>query len=81
MDLTIFFQKLFGCVLNIKTIIIFAILIIIYHVLVFLFRDRKYIKILKKNKDPESITIKNFDNLPLVNILVPACKCSIWDIV
>jgi len=50
-------------------------LISIYHVLLLILRDRRYIVILRSyNKDPEDISINDLKELPLVNIIVPAWK-------
>lgn len=73
MDLTTFFQKLFGYVLNIKTIVFFAILIIIYHIFLFLLRDRKIIKkIIQNYENSNNIKLDDLKRTPKVNIIIPA---------
>ncbi|MFW9880213.1 MAG: glycosyltransferase [Candidatus Thorarchaeota archaeon] len=37
-------------------------------------RDRKYIHVFKKFKDPETIKLEDLKELPLVNIIIPAWK-------
>ena len=55
--------------------VLFSILIIIiFHILLLLIRDRLYIKSLKVNKDPSNITINDLKSHPLVNIIIPAWK-------
>ena len=55
-------------------ILILLILIITYHFLLFFTRDANYIKALKKNKDPEVLKIEELNEVPLVNIIIPAWK-------
>ncbi len=59
---------------SLNFLIIFALLIIFNHILFYLIRDRKYIRAVKKNRDPETISINDLKELPLINILVPAWK-------
>ena len=55
-------------------ILILLILIITYHFLLFFTRDANYIKAFKKNKDPEVLKIEELNEVPLVNIIIPAWK-------
>jgi len=57
---------------SIKMIIITLSLIIIYHIVLFLIRDKNYTKNIKKFRDPEEISINDLKDIPLVNIIVPA---------
>ena len=57
-------------------ILILLILIITYHFLLFFTRDVNYIKALKRNKDPEVLKIEELNEVPLVNIIIPAWKES-----
>ena len=49
-------------------------LIVLYNLLLYFLKDKKYIKTLEKYKDPNYITIEELKELPLVNIIVPAWK-------
>lgn len=55
-------------------ILILLVLIITYHFLLFFTRDTSHIKALKKNKDPEVLKLEELNELPLVNITIPAWK-------
>ena len=48
--------------------------IIIYHVLLYVFKDLDYVKIRKKFDGPKDIKISDLNEKPLVNIVVPAWK-------
>lgn len=67
-ELSIFF------LLSTNFIFILAFGISFYHILLHFLRDRKYIKALKKYKDPQMINLEDLKDVPLVNILVPAWK-------
>ena len=60
----------FFCSPNI--ILILFIIVISYHLLMLVIRDRKYVKAFKRIKDPENISRNDLKNIPLVNIIVPA---------
>jgi len=49
-------------------------LIIAYHFLLFFTRDKNYIQALKRNKDPEVLKSGDLNEVPLVNIIIPAWK-------
>lgn len=49
-------------------------LIILYHLLLYYIRDKKYIKNYHNFQDPESISSDQLKSLPLVNIIIPAWK-------
>jgi len=55
-------------------ILVLLILIITYHFILFFARDVSYIKALKKNKDPEVVRLEELNEVPLVNIIIPAWK-------
>ncbi len=59
---------------SINFILILLLLIIFYHTLLLVLRDKKYVDILKKYKDQDNISINDLNELPLVNIVVPAWK-------
>jgi len=67
-------EIIFNFILNIYSIIIFSLLIIAYHFLLFIIRDKKYALALKKYKDPEDVKIEDLKELPLINIIIPAWK-------
>ncbi|MFX1392096.1 MAG: glycosyltransferase [Promethearchaeota archaeon] len=50
---------------------IFA-LVMLYHLLIYFFKDKKYIKIAKNFKDPKKVTINDLKSYPLVNFIIPA---------
>ena len=54
--------------------LIVAILILLYHILMRIMRDKKYINALKRYKDPKTISIEDLNSVPLVTIIVPAWK-------
>lgn len=62
-------------VLN-SLIFIFLILffILIYNIILYFTQNRKFIKSARKVKDPETISIADLNNIPLVNIIIPAWK-------
>lgn len=55
-------------------IILIVLLVLIYHFLLFLIRDSKYIKELRKYDTVKKILLEDLNELPLVNIIVPAWK-------
>ncbi len=59
---------------SIQTVIVLILLILIFHILLQLFRDHRYIKAFNSFKDPESLRIEDLKSLPLINILIPAWK-------
>ena len=59
------------------TIFLYLMLIVfLWHLLLYIFRDRKYIKTSKKSVDTIKITIDDLLELPLVNFIIPAWKES-----
>jgi len=78
MDFFNFVQKSIGNMvifLNSFSFVIFlALIVIFYHIISHFFRDRKYIEALNKYKDPETVTLKELKEIPLVNIIIPAWK-------
>ncbi len=79
-----YFQRIFDFfylnidILNlfIQPLMIITILMIIigYHIIVYLIRDKKYIQTVKKYKDPESISLTDLKSHPLINFILPAWK-------
>ncbi|MFX1570575.1 MAG: glycosyltransferase [Promethearchaeota archaeon] len=59
---------------SIQVILLIVFFIILYQFLLFILVDNKIIKTFKKDKDPESISIDELKNIPLVNIILPAWK-------
>ena len=55
-------------------ILILLLLIILYQVLLFFTRDIRYIKALKEFDDPKEIKLNNLNNIPLINVIMPAWK-------
>ena len=55
-------------------ILILLLLIISYHFILFFTRDTNYIQALKKNQDPEVLKLNDLNEVPLVNITIPAWK-------
>ena len=72
------FLTLIYWILNILSspilILILLLLIILIHIILFYLKDKKYIKILENFKDPESVSIRDLKETPLINIIVPAWK-------
>ncbi len=48
--------------------------IIIYHIFLYFFKDRRYLAHFKEFKDPDNVTIEDLSFLPLINIIIPAWK-------
>lgn len=69
-----FFEDFFDLILLNKFIFVLFLLIIIYHIIFFLIRDLGYIKQVKQHKDPEKVNKLDFNNFPLVYIIIPAWK-------
>lgn len=59
---------------SLSLILIFIISIFFIHLILFFIRDRKYAKPFKKYRDPESISLTELHENPLVNIIMPAWK-------
>ncbi len=59
-------------ILNPFIIILTFLMIILIHFLLYKIRDKKYINVLKNNKDPESISLSDLKEHPLVTIVIPA---------
>ena len=55
-------------------IFILLIFIFVYHIFLIFTRDMRYIKILKEFDDPEEIILSDLDEIPLVNVIMPAWK-------
>jgi len=53
-------------------IIIIVLSIILVHIILFFIRDRRYIKPFKIIKDPQTISLKDLKELPVVNFIIPA---------
>jgi len=73
-QIKIFIETLISIILSDYFIIFLFSMIVLYHILLYFIRDKKYIIALKKCKDPEEIQLNHLKELPLVNILVPAWK-------
>lgn len=54
--------------------IFLIIIVIFFNIFLYFLRDRKYIRVLKKSKDPEIVKLEDLKELPLVNIIIPAWK-------
>ncbi len=74
MDLGTFFQNLFDYILNINMIVFLVFFIMIFHVLIHIFRDRKYIKLFRQLEENKSVSMEELREFPLINIVVPAWK-------
>ena len=59
---------------SINFLIVIMLLIIIYQVMLLLIRDRNYINALNAFRDPDILKIEDLNELPLVNIVIPAWK-------
>lgn len=59
---------------NANLLIIFTLLVLIYHFIAFLLFDRLYINAIRQHRDPKNIAITDLDSLPLINIVIPAWK-------
>ncbi len=59
---------------SINFITFLLLLIISYHFLLLVLRDKQYIDNLNKYKNPENVSISSLKELPLVNIVIPAWK-------
>jgi cellulose synthase/poly-beta-1,6-N-acetylglucosamine synthase-like glycosyltransferase len=61
-------------IFSIEFILILTSFIIVYHILVFLIRDLRYIKHLAKYKEKTTYIIDDLDSFPLINFIIPAWK-------
>jgi len=59
---------------SIQIFFILLLFILIFHLLLYVFRDSKYVKAVKMYKDPEFIEFSDLKEQPLVNFIVPAWK-------
>ena len=55
-------------------ILILLILIIVYQILLFFTKDISHIKVLKDYDDPKEIKLSNLNQIPLINVIMPAWK-------
>ncbi len=69
-----FIELSFNILKPINFLIVIMLIIIIYQVMLLLIRDRNYIKALKAFGDPDILKIEDLNELPLVNIIIPAWK-------
>ena len=60
------------CLTSLSLIFVFIICIFVIHLLLHFFRDRNYLKPFKQYNDPESISLADLHDIPLVNIIMPA---------
>lgn len=66
--------KILDLLKQIDIILCLILFIVLYYFLLYFLRDKKYIKTYNKNKDPESISLNQLKDFPLVNIIVPAWR-------
>ncbi|MFX1290778.1 MAG: glycosyltransferase [Promethearchaeota archaeon] len=59
---------------SINFLITVGIILIIYQVILLFIRDKKYIHAMKEDRDPDTIKIEDLNELPLINIIIPAWK-------
>lgn len=59
---------------SLEFFILSLLFLIFFHIALYFLRDRSYINAVRSYKDPETITINDLKQLPLVNIIVPAWK-------
>ncbi len=68
------FNRIFNLMSSIWFIIFMIFLIIIYHLIIYLIRDKKYIIDYNSYNDPDNVSIDDLNYLPLVNIIIPSWK-------
>ncbi len=73
-QILISFENFLNILKNIQIIIFVIILILIYNILLYMIRDRKYIAAVNKFKDPDEVSLTDLKKKPLVNLVVPAWK-------
>ncbi len=73
-NMIIIFELILNFLTSTLFILILLLLVIAYHFILFFTRDTNYIEALKKNNDPEELTLEELNEIPLVNIIVPAWK-------
>lgn len=59
---------------SLEFFILSLLFLIFFHIALYFSRDRSYLNAVRSHKDPETITINDLKQLPLVNIIVPAWK-------
>jgi len=67
-------KEIIKCINTIEFFIILFGFLILYNIFIYLFKNKKNLRIAKNFKDPEEIKLENLKNLPLVNIIIPAWK-------
>jgi len=68
------FEVFISYIYSLYFLFLIFIIITIYHVLLHLFRDRSYIKILKKFQDHDVDSINQLKEIPPLSIIIPAWK-------
>lgn len=64
-----FYLDLFN---SIESFLFIIAIFMLYHLLNYFFRDKKYLAVAKNFKDPTDITINDLKSYPLVNFIIPA---------
>ena len=57
---------------SVEVLLFLVAFVLLYHILLHYFKDKKYISIAKKFQDIETITLKDLKSYPLVNFIIPA---------
>ncbi|MFX1303258.1 MAG: glycosyltransferase [Promethearchaeota archaeon] len=68
----IFIENLIGIIFSVYFIIFLLCMILIYHILAYFIKDKKYIGTIKKGKNTKETQISSLTEFPLVNIIIPA---------
>lgn len=69
-----FLKIVFNFILSANFFIFLIIIIISIHVILFFLRDKNYISAMNNVKSIQSISLSDFEYLPIVNIIIPAWK-------
>ncbi|MFW9828926.1 MAG: glycosyltransferase [Candidatus Thorarchaeota archaeon] len=78
MNILELFQNAFIFLLNLLNsfhfFLLLVLIVFLYHLVLFISRDRNYIKSFNNEKDPENIGLGDLLSIPIVNIIIPAWK-------
>jgi len=74
MDLLKLINQIINSLTQVQYIFLIILVIIIYHVIAYLLRDKSYIKRVQQLKNKKRITIRDLTSKPLITFVIPAWK-------
>ena len=73
-QIRLFIEFILNIISTIEFLIVSISLITLYHILLYFIRDKRYIAALRKFEDISNIEFENFQEFPLINVVIPAWK-------